>query len=106
MHHNHVFIKPYCRYIKFAKHTLSNKFGTVTCNIALNIMCMEEFYYLQTSLLRIAQVQIVMMGLIMIVKTWLVNGGYYTKQIQLATVSKENSQSQSVCYMHNNIILF
>ena len=32
--------------------------------------------------------------------------GIYTKQIQLATVSKENSQSQSVCYMHNNIVLF
>ena len=31
--------------------------------------------------------------------------GMYTKQIQLATVSKENSQSQSVCYMHNNITL-
>ena len=31
--------------------------------------------------------------------------GKYTKQIQLATVSKENSQSHSVCYMHNNITL-
>ena len=31
--------------------------------------------------------------------------GIYTKQIQLATVSKENSQSHSVCYMHNNITL-
>ena len=74
MHHNHVFIA--CHYIKLAKYTLINKFGTVTCNIAHNIMCMEECYFLQTSLLRIAQVQIVMMGLIIIVKTWLVNGGY------------------------------
>ena len=35
----------------------------------------ERMLFLQTSLLRIAQVQIAMMGLIIIVKTWLVNGG-------------------------------